>query len=104
MHGLRQKSSPKSPHTIGQALHSIWQRSGVMPKELTPPPCLYSYLFEYHEEIAIHGRDYGMGVAPIKWSELLAYNTMFGGKLNHLELSLIMKIDRTMLELENETK
>jgi hypothetical protein len=56
-------------------------------------------LFSIYDDIAFHGKDYGMGGAsPLKWTELEAWHRMVGVAYNRDELKLIMEIDRLMMQ------
>lgn len=68
---------------------------------LIPPKCRYGYLFKVYDDIAFHGKDYGMGGAsPLKWTELEAWHRTLGVAYNREELEIIMLIDRVMMTQE----
>jgi hypothetical protein len=81
---------------------SVWQtihHNDPSSKALVPPKCKHGYLFSIYDDIAFHGKDYGMGGAsPLKWTELEAWHRMVGVAYNRDELRLIMEIDRVMMQ------
>jgi hypothetical protein len=84
--------------TVGQTIRHNNPRS----KFLIPPPCRSAYLFHVYDEIALHGKDYGMGGAsPLKWTELEAWHRLFGQAYTVEELGLILEIDRCMMQEAN---
>jgi len=81
---------------------SVWQtihHNDPANPALVPPKCKHGYLFSIYDDIAFHGKDYGMGGAsPLKWTELEAWHRMVGVAYNRDELKLIMEIDRIMMQ------
>lgn len=85
----------------GVTLYETIRHANPQSKDLIPPPCQWGYLFNVYDEIATHGKDYGMGGAsPLKWTEIEAWWRVFGVAYSREELGVIMKIDRLMMTLE----
>jgi hypothetical protein len=84
-------------YTMWQTIHHANPNSPL----LIPPKCRRGYLVRAYDEVAFHGKDYGMGGAsPIKWTELEAWWRTFGVVYTKEEVRLIMEIDRLMMQEE----
>lgn len=82
-----------------EQLLSVQQQTGITPKELDVPQCPTSmvYILNWFYELS-SGRQNGMGLNPISWQDIRAWQEVTGERLALWELNAIKRLDSVFIE------